>query len=89
MMQKCEKYINGVPSQSWLATVVTLEIDDFVMIGFTCDYYTTTIPTICIENKVTLQQIIEVFRKNEIGMLWSDTISNYHYIAFSRSSFEN
>ena len=31
-MQQCDKYINGVPSQSWLATIITLEVDDFVMI---------------------------------------------------------
>ena len=59
-MQQCDKYINGVPSQSWLATIVTLEVDDFVMIGFACDYYTATIPTICIENKVNESEILQV-----------------------------
>jgi hypothetical protein len=89
MMQQCDKYINGVPSQSWLATIITLEIDDFVMIGFTCDYYTTTIPTICVENKVTERELINVLRKNQIGVLWSQCIGQYIYVAFSRNSFEN
>jgi hypothetical protein len=88
-MQQCDKYINGVPSQSWLATIVTLEVDDFVMIGFACDYYTATIPTICIENKVNESEILQVLRKNHIGILWSHHIGQYIYIAFSRNSFEN
>ena len=88
-MQQCDKYINGVPSQSWLATIVTLEVDDFVMIGFACDYYTATIPTICIENKVNESEILQVLRKNHIGILWSHHIGQYIYISFSRNSFEN
>lgn len=89
MMQQCEKYINGVPSQSWLATIVSLELDDFVMIGFTCDYYTVTIPTICVENKVSEKELINVLRKNGIGILWHEHIGTYIYVAFSRNSFEN
>jgi hypothetical protein len=88
-MQQCEKYINGVPSQSWLATIVSLELDDFIMIGFTCDYYTTPIPTICVENKVTIKELTYVLRKNGIGILWYEHIGTYIYVAFSRNSFEN
>lgn len=88
-MQQCDKYINGVPSQSWLATIITLEVDDFVMIGFTCDYYTTPIPTICVENKVTQAELLNVLRKNQIGVLWIEHIGQYIYVAFSRNSFEN
>lgn len=88
-MQQCDKYINGVPSQSWLATIITLEVDDFVMIGFTCDYYTTPIPTICVENKVSTKELTYVLRKNEIGILWIEHIGQYIYVAFSRNSFEN
>lgn len=89
MMQQCDKYLNGVPTQGWLASIVTQEVDDFIMIGFCCDYYTATIPTICIENKVSISKITDILRKHGIGILWTHTIGHYNYIAFSRSSFEN
>ncbi len=44
-----------------------------------CDYYTATIPTICIENKVNESEILQVLRKNHIGILWSHHIGQYIY----------
>lgn len=88
-MKKCVKYIDGIPTQCWIISILAHEFTQEIQLGFSPDFETSILPAISIEANIKKRDLIRVFRKNQIGLLRTLTIGHLHYIYFLINSTEN
>ena len=87
-MEKCVKYLNGIPTEEWIATIITLKNTE-ALIGYSIGYKTDVIPAICVQRSINIWKLKKELRKHEIGILKTQSIGHLHYIYFLRHSLEN
>ena len=88
-MKKCVKYIDGIPTQCWIISILAHEFTQEIQLGFSPDFETSILPAISIESNIKKRDLIRVLRKNQIGILRTLTIGHLHYIYFLVNSNEN
>jgi hypothetical protein len=87
-VEKCAKYLNGIPTEEWLATIITVKYKE-ALIGYSIGFKTDAIPTICVQKSINIWKLKQELRKHEIGILTTKSIGHLHYIYFLRYSNEN
>jgi len=88
-VKKCVKYIDGIPTQCWIISILAHEFTQEIQLGFSPDFETSILPAISIEANIKKRDLIRVFRQNQIGILRTLTIGHLHYIYFLVNSNEN